>query len=76
MLSDLIRQMHERVRAGDPLDDRGSLLLSLRTMELEARNMEDRLQFVTGAPHAPLGGRLISAGAIVEIAGKAVRHAG
>lgn len=70
MLSDSIREMRERFRSGIP-DDVSGFALALKAFELEAQNMESRLEFLTGQPHMPLGGRLID-GPVIEIAGKVV----
>lgn len=61
MLSDAIKQMRERFRSGVSASDPTGFLLALRAFELEARNMEDRIEFLTGLPHVALDGRLVSA---------------
>ncbi|ANH05009.1 hypothetical protein [Shinella sp. HZN7] len=65
MLSDAIRQMRDRVQSGVRNDDPTGLLLTLRAFEMEARNMEDRILYLTGRPHVALDGRLISSPAPV-----------
>ncbi len=72
MLSDAIRQMRSRVQSDVKSDAAAGLLLTLRAFEMEARNMEERIEFLTGRPHAVLDGRLISfPPAAVEIGGVA-----
>lgn len=65
MLSDAIRQMRACVQADVSSEAAAGLLLTLRAFEIEARNMEDRIEFLTGRPHAVLDGRLISSPAPV-----------
>lgn len=60
MLSDAIREMSERVRTGGMPADVTGVLLALRGMEMEARNMEERLELASGRPHVPLYGRLMA----------------
>jgi len=60
MLSDAIREMSERVRTGGMPADVMGVLLALRGMEMEARNMEERLELASGRPHVPLYGRLMA----------------
>ncbi|MGM4981896.1 hypothetical protein [Rhizobium sp. 11_C7_N12_5] len=69
MLSDAIRTLSERFRAGVKNDDPRGLFLTLRAFELEARNMENRLEQLTHCPHVPLDGHLVSFG------GKGEQHA-
>jgi hypothetical protein len=57
VLSDSIRLMRQRKEAAG---SEAGELLTLRAFETEARNMEERLAFLTGRPHAPLGGELVS----------------
>lgn len=72
MLSDAIRQMRDRVQSGVRNDDPTGLLLTLRAFEMEARNMEDRILYLTGRPHVALDGRLMAAPSpIIEIGGVA-----
>ncbi len=61
MLSDSIHELRRRVEADGMPSDRSGLLLALQAYEQEARNMENRLELVTGRPHVPLDGRLIAA---------------
>jgi hypothetical protein len=57
MLSDSIRIMREgKEKKGSEAGE----VLALRGFELEARNMEERLALLTGRPHAPLDGNLVS----------------
>lgn len=74
MLSDAIKHMRERFRQGVSTDDPAGLILTLRAFELEARNMEERIQYLTGRPHVALDGRLVSL-PIIEIGGRELRHA-
>lgn len=60
MLSDAIRQMRDRIQSDAGGGDPAGLLLTLRAFEMEARNMEDRLHYLTGRPHVALDGRLIA----------------
>lgn len=62
MLSDAIHAMRTRVVAADG-GARSDLDLMLRAFEVEARDMENRIQYLTGQPHAS---RLISA-PVIEI---------
>ncbi|MBW8283346.1 MAG: hypothetical protein K0M55_07070 [Rhizobium sp.] len=61
MLSDAIREMRRRFEDGVSAADPAGLVLTLRAFEMEARNMEDRLEYLTGQPHAVLDGRLLVA---------------
>ncbi|WP_156408771.1 hypothetical protein [Rhizobium sp. Root708] len=61
MLSDAIKEMRERFREDVSASDPTGFLLALRAFELEARNMEDRIELLTGLPHVALDGRLVSA---------------
>lgn len=73
MLSDAISELRGCFESGVRNVDHANLLLTLQTFEMEARNMEDRIAYLTGRPHAPLHGRLISTAApVIEIGG--VRH--
>lgn len=74
MLSDAIKQMRERFRAGVSHDDPAGLILTLRAFEMEARNMEERIQYLTGRPHVALDGRLMSM-PVIEIGSREVHHA-
>lgn len=68
MLSDSLRELRRRVAADGVPFDRTGLLLELQAYELDARNMENRLELVTGRPHVPLDGRLIAV-PVIEIGG-------
>jgi hypothetical protein len=60
MLSDSLRQMREAFLTGAYKLDTAGLVLILRAYEAEARNMEDRLELLTGTQHVPLDGLLVS----------------
>lgn len=60
MLSDALKEMRDRVRIGAVPDDPAGFLLALRAFEMEARNMEERIEFLTGRPHVALDGQLVS----------------
>lgn len=71
MLSDALKEMRERVRIGGLPQDTAGLLLTLEAFELEARNLENRIEIATGRPHVALYGRLISSAAIDTMGGTA-----
>ena len=72
MLSDSIRQMRKAFQTGFYLTDTAGLLLALKAYELEARNMEDRIELLSGQPHTPLDGRLVERPApVIEISSHA-----
>ncbi|QQM29073.1 hypothetical protein JET14_12060 [Martelella lutilitoris] len=54
MLSDTMRDLRKTFR-DDP-----EMTIILHICEMEAREMESRLQMLTGRPHVPLDGMLIS----------------
>lgn len=60
MLDDGLAMLRERMLPLVSPDERPELLLTFRTLEMEARNMAERIQYLTGRPHPPLDGRLIS----------------
>lgn len=60
MLSDSLRELRLRVRTGGLPHDLGGLMLELQAYEMEARNMENRIEIAAGRPHVPLDGRLVS----------------
>lgn len=60
MLSDALRQMRERVRSCGMPQDPSGFMLALHAFEIEARNMEERIELVSGRPHVALDGKLIS----------------
>lgn len=68
MLSDSLREFRMRVAADALPHDRTGLDLELRAYEMEARNMENRIEIATSRPHVPLDGALVSAPSI-EIGG-------
>ncbi|WP_283196588.1 hypothetical protein [Rhizobium sp. BT04] len=57
MLSDSIRVLRQS-KEQEP--GKVGEALILRGFEIEARNMEERLQRITGRPHVPLDGNLVS----------------
>ncbi|MBP1862167.1 hypothetical protein [Rhizobium herbae] len=61
MLSDALHTMRERFSSGDIGADLHGVTLALRAFEIEARNMETRIEIFTGRPHVPLDGNLITA---------------
>ncbi|SIP89049.1 hypothetical protein SAMN05880590_10120 [Rhizobium sp. RU35A] len=61
MLSDALRELHQRVRTHGLPEDTAGLLLSLRAFEIEARNLEERIEIASGRPHVALDGMLIAA---------------
>lgn len=72
MLSDCIRELRNRVRNDGLPRDTAGFLLTLQGMEMEARNMEERIETASGRPHVPLDGRLMAMPRI-EVSGLAVR---
>lgn len=62
MLSDAIHSMRERL-SSTTLDhhDVHRIVQELRWFELEARNLEGRVEIATGRPHVALDGCLVSA---------------
>ncbi|MCA1492725.1 hypothetical protein I6F11_17530 [Ensifer sp. NBAIM29] len=60
MLSDALHQMRERFSSGAIDNDFRGVVLALRAFEIEARNMENRIQVLSGRPHVALDGHLIS----------------
>lgn len=54
MLSDAIRQTRERFTSIAMPAEVAGILLTLRAYEMEARNMEERIELLTGRPHAPI----------------------
>ena len=68
MLSDSIRQMRESMKHEG---QQAGLLLTLQAFEIEARNMEDRLELLLGVPHLALDGNLVSAPEPVGMTGAA-----
>ncbi len=69
MLSDALRAMRDRIQSGVRNDDPAGIILTLRAFEMEARNMEERIQHLTGRPHSALDGRLMAVPAIEIAAG-------
>lgn len=76
MLSDAIRELRERVKVGAISHEMAGLLLTFRAFEMEARNMEERIEMLTGRPHVALDGNLITAPVVVLgfDMGREVRH--
>lgn len=71
MLSDALKEMRERVAIGGLPEDTAGLMLTLRAFEMEARNLETRIEIATGRPHVALHGRLISSASIDTMGGNA-----
>ena len=71
MLSDSLRQMREAVLTGAYKLDTAGLQLALKAYELEARNMENRIELLSGTQHVPLDGLLMSKPSpIIELGGQ------
>lgn len=70
MLSDAIVNLRDRMLPLVSSSEVTGLFLTLRVLEMEARNMEDRIHYLTGVPHAPLYGHLMSSTALGEIGGR------
>jgi len=60
MLSDALREMRMRVQSGGVPEDAAGIVLTLRAFEMEARNMEERIEIISGRPHMALDGHLMS----------------
>lgn len=60
MLSDALTEMRDRLLPLVPASEAKGLFLTFRAFEMEARSMEHRLLYLTGRPHSPLDGRLVS----------------
>lgn len=60
MLDDGLAMLRDRMLPLVSPEERPELVLTFRTLEMEARNMAERIQYLTGRPHPPLDGRLIS----------------
>ncbi|WP_320200517.1 hypothetical protein RMR16_008780 [Agrobacterium sp. rho-13.3] len=60
MLSDVTTQLRDRLLPLVSTVDASELFLTLRLMEMEARHMETTIEYLTGRPHVPLEGRLVS----------------
>lgn len=60
MLSDATTQLRDRLLPLVNRLDAPDLSLTLRLMEMEARHMETTIEYLTGRPHVPLEGRLVS----------------
>lgn len=73
MLSDSLRELRERINSNGMPQDTAGVMLALRAYEMEARNMEERIEMVSGRPHAPLYGQLMS-GPTIEISGIQPAH--
>ncbi|MCM2431980.1 hypothetical protein [Agrobacterium rosae] len=61
MLSDVTTHLRDRLLPLVSSVDASEFFLTLRLMEMEARHMETTIEFLTGRPHVPLEGRLVSA---------------
>lgn len=70
MLSDAISQLRDRLLPLVSSSEVAGLFLTLRAFEMEARNMEDRIHYLTGVPHVPLYGHLMSGATFGEIGGR------
>ena len=71
MMSDILRQIREAVLTGAYKLDTAGLQLALKAYELEARNMENRIELLSGTQHVPLDGRLMAAPSpIIELGGQ------
>jgi len=71
MLSDSLRQMREAVLTGAYKLDTAGLQLALKAYEMEARNMENRLEVLTGTQHVPLDGMLVGKPSpVIELGGQ------
>lgn len=71
MLSDSLRQMREAVLTGAYKLDTAGLQLALKAYELEARNMENRIELLSGTQHVPLDGLLVGKPSpIIELGGQ------
>lgn len=68
MLSDALRELRNRVNTSGMPEDKTGLILSLRAFEIEARNLEERIEIASGRPHVALDGMLMSA-PLIEIGG-------
>jgi hypothetical protein len=60
MLSDALRQLRDRVNTSGMPEDKTGFLLTLRAFEIEARNLEERIEIAAGRPHVALDGMLMS----------------
>lgn len=70
MLSDALRELRQCVHANGLPEDMASFMLSLRAFEIEARNLEERVEIASGRPHVALDGMLVSS-PIIDIKGVA-----
>lgn len=60
MLSDAASQLRDRLLPLVNGLDAPELFLTLRLMEMEAKHMEMTIEYLTGRPHVPLDGQLLS----------------
>lgn len=68
MLCDFLVVLREQMLPLVRPEDQPEMILTFRMAEMEARNMEDRIHYLTGRPHAALDGRLVSTPApVIEI---------
>jgi hypothetical protein len=73
MLSDSLKAMRESFKSGSYAFDTAGLQLALKAYELEARNMEDRIEMLSGSQHVPLDGALIGKPSpVIEIRNKGI----
>lgn len=70
MLSNQLTQLRDLLLPLVPASEAVNVFLTFRMAEMEARNMEDRIHYLTGTEHVPLYGRLISSTAMAEIGGR------
>lgn len=73
MLSDAAVQLRDRLLPIASSLEAPELFLTLRLIEMEARHMEMTIEYLTGRPHVPLEGQLVSS-PIIEIS-QEQRHA-
>ena len=66
MLSDAAVQLRDRLLPLVSGLDAPELFLTLRLMEMEAKHMEMTIEYLTGRPHVPLNGQLLSSIVIVS----------
>lgn len=70
MLSDQLTQLRDQILPLVPTAEVTTVFLTFRMAEMEARSMEDRIHYLTGVPHSPLYGHLMSSTALCEIGGR------
>lgn len=60
MLSDAVVQLRDQLLPLVSRMDARELFLTFRLIEMEARHMETTIYYLSGQPHVPLNGELIS----------------